>query len=235
MAPLKVFVSGVVLALAAIGFVPGQLASGTTPPPPPTVVLPAAGATVSGQSVVLDATAPAGTTSVQYWIFDDGGMSHSGLHQPVAYALTPTEYGWIAEWNTTDAPDASYYLYAVAIVNDTSDSDPVKTGVYNVTVDNPLPSVSIGVPSNGAILSGSENLGANAPDGATVTVSFLLTGANGTTYLGESWNTSDGGPDPFGIYWNSTTVPNGFYTLVAVAEYSGGLSNTTSVKIAVDN
>ena len=215
----KVFVSGVVLALAAIGFVPGQLASGTTPPPPSTVVLPAAGATVSGQNVVLDATAPAGTTSVEYFIFTYGGMTHSGLQQPVAYALNPTEYGWIAEWNTTDAPNASYYLYGAAIMNGTSDSDPVKTGVYNVTVDNPLPSVSIGVPSNGAVLRGSEFVDAYASGAAPLTVSFLLTGASRTTYLGESWNPSVGGPDPWGIGWNSATVPNGYYFLEAVVEY----------------
>jgi len=223
----------VVLALAAIGFVPGQLASGTTPPPPPTIVLPAVGATVSGQNVILDATAPAGTTSVEYGIFQYDGMAHAGLHTPVAYALTPTLYGWIARWNTTDAPNGSYLLFAVATVNGTSDSTPIKTNVDNVTVDNPLPSVSIGFPSNGAILSGSELLTANVPVGATV--SFLLTGASGTTYLGESWDPATGGSYPFSLSWNSTTVPNGYYFLDAVAEYSGGLSNATSVAVAVNN
>ena len=115
----------------------------------------------------------------------------SPLHTPVAYALTPTLYGWIAHWNTTDVPNGSYDLFAVATVNGTSDSTPVTTLTTNITVDNPLPSVSIGTP-NGAILSGSEGLSANVPDGATV--SFLLTGKNGTTYLGESWDAAVGGP-----------------------------------------
>ena len=127
MSSSKVFASGVVLALAAIGFVPGQLASGTTPPPPPTIVLPAVGATVSGQNVILDATAPAGTTSVEYGIFQWDGMSHAPLLRPVAYALIPTEYGWIAYWNTTGVPNGSYDLWADATVNGTSDSTPVTT------------------------------------------------------------------------------------------------------------
>ena len=55
------------------------------------------------------------------------------------------------------------------------------------------------------------------------------------TYLGESWDPATGGSNPFSLSWNSTTVPNGSYTLVAVAEYSGGLSNATSVGIAVRN
>jgi len=222
----------VVLALAAIGFVPGQLASGTTPPPPPTVVLPAAGATVSGQNVILDATAPAGTTSVEFGIFSYGGNSHAGLNTPVAYAPTPTLYGWIAIWNTTDVPNGTFYLYAVATVNGTSDSN-LKTYITNVTVNNPLPSVSIGFPSNGAVLSGSEGLTANVPLGATV--SFLLTGASGTTYLGESWDAANGGSYPYSLSWNSTTAPNGYYFLEAVAEYSGGLSNATSVAVVVHN
>ena len=76
MSSSRVFASGLVLALAAIGLVPSQLASGTTPPPPPTIILPAVGATVSGQNVILDATAPAGTTSVEYGIFQWNGMAH---------------------------------------------------------------------------------------------------------------------------------------------------------------
>ncbi len=232
MSSSKVFASGVVLALAAIGFVPGQLASGTTPPPPPTIILPAVGATVSGENVILDATAPAGTTSVEYGIFQWNGMAHQPLLTPVAYALTPTQYGWIAHWNTTGVPNGSYDLWADATVNGTSDSTPVTTLTTNITVDNPLPSVSIGTP-NGAILSGSEYLSADVSYGATV--SFLLTGASGTTYLGESWDSATGGSYPYSLSWNSTTVPNGFYSLVAVAEYSGGLSNATSVGVAVDN
>ena len=228
----RVFASGVVLALAVIGFVPGQLASGTTPPPPPTIVLPAVGATVSGQNVILDATAPAGTTSVEFGLFAFGGRSHVGLDRAVAYALTPTQYGWIANWNTTNVPNGSYDLFAVATVNGTSDSTPLTTLTTNITVDNPLPSVSIGTP-NGTALSGSETLSANAPDGATV--SFLLTGRSGTTYLGESWDPAEYASYPFTFDWNSTTVPNGYYFLEAVAEYSGGLSNATSVAVAVDN
>ena len=114
---------------------------------PPTIVLPAVGATVSRTDVVLDATAPTGTTSVEYKVFAWAGLSHAGLNAPVAYALTPSQYGWFAYWNTTDVPNGSYDLYAVATVNGTSDSSPVSTVSTNVTVDNPPPSVSIGSPA----------------------------------------------------------------------------------------
>ena len=234
MASLRLFVIGAVFVLIAGIGLPTQLAAGTPPPPPPTIVLPAVGATVSGQNVVLDATAPTGTTSVEYKVFAWAGLSHAGLNAPVAYALTPSQYGWFAYWNTTDVPNGSYDLYAVATVNGTSDSSPVSTVSTNVTVDNPPPSVSIGSPSSGAILSGTEDLTAGAPySGATV--SFLLTGASGTITLGESWDPANGGDYPYSFYWSSATVPNGYYDLVAVAEYSGGLSNATSVAIAVDN
>ncbi len=235
MASLRLFIVGAGLALVAGLGLPTQLAAGTPLPPPPTIVLPAVGATVSGQNVILDATAPTGTTSVEYEVFAWGGLSHAGLDRPVAYALTPSLYGWFAYWNTTDVPNGSYDLYAVATVNGTADSSPVTTVSTNITVDNPVPPVSIGSPSNGAILNGTETLSADAPfTGATVT--FLLTGASGTITLGESWNPANGGDYPYSLYfWNSATVPNGYYFLVAVAEYSGGLSNAASVDVAVNN
>ena len=51
---------------------------------------------------------------MEFGIFQYNGLSHATLDTPVAYALTPTLYGWIARWNTTDAPNGSYLLFAVA-------------------------------------------------------------------------------------------------------------------------
>ena len=63
-----------------------------------------------------------------------------GLDRPVAYALTPTrtvdrtlEHHRRSQWELRPV--------AVATVNGTPDSTPIRTGVTTVTVDNPLPSV----------------------------------------------------------------------------------------------
>ena len=95
-------------------------------------------------------------------------------------------------------------------------------------MDNPLPSVSIDFPSNGAVLSGTETLTAHVPIG--VTVSFLLTGASGTTDLGENWNQVAGGPSY--RYRESHDGPQRLLLLGGRRQISGGLSNATSVAVA---
>ena len=136
----------------------------------------------------------------------------------MAYALTPSLYGWFGSWNTTDVPNGNYDLYAVATVNGTSDSSPEST-FPDITVDNPPPSVSIGSPVQRSDPEWHRGPAANAPYTGSQPCRSSSTGATGTTYLGESWDpTSGGGSASISIYWNSATVPNGYYVLVAVAE-----------------
>ena len=78
------------------------------PTPSTEVVIPSNNATVSGTSQILDAGASSGVTQVQYEI--SGGT----LNDSVIATATPTIYGWIAFWNTTDVADGSYTLQSVA-------------------------------------------------------------------------------------------------------------------------
>jgi len=74
--------------------------------PTTSVVVPANGATVSA-TTTLDAIAT-NATSVAFYLF---GGSYYGL---LVGSATPTEYGWIYEWNTTTVPNGSYELFSKA-------------------------------------------------------------------------------------------------------------------------
>jgi streptogramin lyase len=78
------------------------------PAPSTSVIIPSAGGSVSGTSSLLDATASSSVTSVTY------ELSGGKLSDQVIASGTLTEYGWLAEWNTTGVPDGNYTLQSVA-------------------------------------------------------------------------------------------------------------------------
>jgi uncharacterized protein YjbI with pentapeptide repeats len=97
------------------------------PAPTTAVLIPKNGATVSGTSSLLDASASANVTKVTY------ELTGGALSDRVIATATPTIYGWLAEWNTASIPDGTYNLQSVASyggpVSGTSSS-------ITITVDN---------------------------------------------------------------------------------------------------
>jgi peptidoglycan/LPS O-acetylase OafA/YrhL len=94
---------------------------------------------------------------------------------------------------------------------------------------NPLPVMSIVIPSNGKILKGSQLLLATAPYHLGISkVEFRISGETlndlliGTTLFTQEWQ----------FLWNTTTVPNGTYTLRSVA-YGAGRERSTSPGVTV--
>jgi hypothetical protein len=75
--------------------------------PNTSVVLPSAGTVVSG-SQVLDASATAGTTQVQFLLT---GRTFSTR---VIATATPTIAGWLASWNSKTVPNGTYTLQSIA-------------------------------------------------------------------------------------------------------------------------
>jgi hypothetical protein len=100
-------------------------------------------------------------------------------------------------------------------------------------VDNP-PTTSVIIPSNGASLAGGQYLDATAFDYGTLTkVEFRLTGGT----LSEAL-IATATPTYYGWLagWDTTTVPDGTYTLQSVAYDAGGLSTySAGVTVNVDN
>jgi hypothetical protein len=182
-----------------------------------TVLVPSDGATVSGSAAVLDAVA-SGTsdvTSVQF-VVNGGSVSND-----VVGTATPTIYGWIVLWNTTTVPNGTYTLQSVAteVGGTTATSVPL-----TMTVNNSPPATAVLIPSDGATKSGTAALvDASASPGVS-SVSFELTGGTLNDRVVATGTFSIWG---WYAQWDTTTVPNGTYTLKSVASYAGGVSGTS--------
>ncbi len=165
----------------------------------------------------------------------DGGS----LSDSVIATAAATYYGWIAEWNSTTVADGTYTLQSVAIEGSTSATSP---GI-SITVSNGAPSVSIVLPSSGATLTGSQWLDAFASPGVTSVEFNAFTGTPGVcphTLPGPGGICPIGSavPTEYGwlIDWDTTQVPNAYYSLMAGARYpNGALGISSFVGVSVVN
>jgi hypothetical protein len=217
----------------ATGFVQpfNQLPEGVVLPltmPSTTVALPSNGATISGR-ISLDASASSsfGITSVTY------ELSGGTLSDQFISSSTPTIVGWLGgPWNTTTVPNGTYTLQSVATdaAGFTTMSDPI-----TVTVNNQPPTTAVLIPSGGAILSGAKALlDASASSAAGIaSVTYEVSG-NGLS----DRVVATGTPTLYGYLaqWNTTSVPNGTYTLQSVATDTVAEATTSApVSVMVDN
>jgi ribosome biogenesis protein Tsr3 len=186
------------------------------------VLVPSNGATLLG-TTTLDASA-SNATSVEFRLF---GGSY-GYNAPVLCTATPTEYGWLCSWNTTSVPNGSYALLSEAFG---AGGSAFSSGV-SITVNNSPPTTSVLVPSNGATVSGTTTLDASASNATSV--EFRLFGGS---YGYNAPVLCTATPTEYGwlCSWNSTTVPNGSYSLVSEAFGGGGSAFSSGVSITVKN
>ena len=221
MRPSRVFVvaaAALVLGTAA-STLPVQVASAQTPSSQ--VVVPSSGATVSGTQVVLDATASAGVTNVQF------ELTGGALSDSVIATATPTSYGWIALWNSTTVTDGTYTLQSIATSGGSIGTSP---GI-SITVTEP-PTTSMLIPSSGATLSGTTYLDASASNATSV--EFRLFGGSygyNAPVLCTATPTIYGWLCP----WDTTMVPNSSYELVAEASNSSESAFSAGVRVTVSN
>jgi len=96
-------------------------------PPTTSVIIPSDGATLSGTSATLDATAM-NATSVEFWLFG-GAYGYSGQ---LLCKATLTLYGWLCSWNTASVPNGPYLLLSEAL---NAGGNAVSANV-NITVKN---------------------------------------------------------------------------------------------------
>ena len=205
--------------------VPVSVTVSNAPPPdttPPTVAMtaPANGATVSGNvTVSANASDNVGVVGVQFQL--DG--ANLGAEVTIApYSIT---------WNSTAVSNGSHALTAIArdAAGNKTTATPVSVTVSNgPPPDTTPPTVSITAPANGATVSGSVTVSANASDNVAVAgVQFELNGSP----LGAEDTSS-----PYAVTWNTTAFANGSYTLTAVASDTSGNSTTSSpVTVTVNN
>ena len=211
----------VLLTAMVVGLVAESPATATTLPTT-SVLVPANGATLSGTTATLDASA-SNATSVEFWILG-GSYGYSGH---LIGTATPTLYGWVTSWNTTTVPNGSYALLSEAFGAGGS----AFSAAVSITVSNP-PTTSVLVPANGATLSGTTaTLDASASNATSVEF-WILGGSYG--YSGHLIGTAT--PTLYGwvTSWNTTTVPNGSYALLSEAFGAGGSAFSAAVSITVN-
>jgi Bacterial Ig domain len=232
---LRAFVVMAALGLATtLSALPTQVASAQ--PPSTQVLVPSTGATVSGTQVVLDASASAGVTKVQFEV--TGGT----LNDLVIATATPTIYGWVAQWNSTAVVSGTYTLQSVATAAGSSATSP---GI-SITVSNGGPPMSVVLPPPGGTVSGTQAVfDAVGPAGVSdVSFGFSLP-LGSSDFLGCPLIGQPGDQQPFCTFsatptiygwiavWNSTDVQNGTYQVLAGCGQCG--ANLTTTPMAVVN
>jgi hypothetical protein len=198
------------------------------PPLNTEVLVPSSGATLRGQKAVLDASAsgPSHITSVRF-VLSGGSLSNA-----VVATGVPTLYGYVAQWDTTGIANGTYTLQSE--VTETGGTTALSPPI-TVIVDNPPFTTEVGVPSNGATLSGAKavlDASASGP-GHITSVQFVLSGGSLSKVV-----VATAVPTLFGYLaqWDTTGVANGTYTLQSVATESEGPTATSAgITVTVAN
>jgi hypothetical protein len=217
MRPPRIFVIAAALTLgAALSTLPTQMASAQSPST--SVLVPSTGATLSG-STSLDASA-SNATSVEFLLF--GGTY--GYSAPVVCTATPTYYGWLCSWNTTSVPNGTY-----ALVSEASGVGGNAFSKVGISINNPPPSTTVIVPSDGATVDSAKGFVIDAGASPGVTKVLLHVSIDGAM---ETVPTT---PTIYG--WIAVVSPSqpcaqcsaipAMSTFQSVASYPGGVSGTS--------
>jgi uncharacterized protein YjbI with pentapeptide repeats len=172
------------------------------------VLIPSVGAALAG-APYLDAGAADGPGAASV-VFE---LSGGTLSNQVIATATPTLFGWLAKWNTTTVPNGSYSLQSVA--TDTAANTDTSTPI-TITVNNQPPTTAVIIPSGGTTMSGATALidaSASGPAGIA-SVTFEVSGGTLSDQV-----VATATPTIYGwlATWNTTTVPNGSYSLQSLA------------------
>jgi hypothetical protein len=204
------------------GFVSGSKSvppSGNSTSPTVEITAPASGATESGSvTVSASATGKVAVASVQFQL--DGAN--------VGSPLTASPYTYA--WDTTKSSNGTHTLGASAkdVDGNVGTSPNVTITVKNSAPDTSPPTVSIIAPANGATVSGTLAVSANANDNVAVaSVQFRMDGNN----VGPTVTSA-----PYTYSLNTATLSNSSHALTAVAkDTSGNAATSAAVTIIVNN
>jgi hypothetical protein len=194
--------------------------------PTTTVAAPSSG-TVEQGSFILDASAGStnGVSKVQYEI--TGGSYTDSVIGTASASI----FGWVYTWNTTTVPDGAYTVQSV--VTDTLGNTGTSAGI-TIVVDNAPPTTAVVAPASGSVEHGSFILDANSSSAHPISkIQYEITGGS---YTDSVIGTASASIFGWVYTWNTTTVPDGAYTVQSVATDSlGGTGTSAGITIVVDN
>jgi len=182
---------------------------------PPTVAIssPADNSAVSDTvSVNVSASDNAGVTKVEYYV----NNVLLGMNTATPYSFS---------WDTSSVAPGVYVLTAKAF--DAAGNVSQSTNLVTVAIDLIAPNSALTSPVNSSVLSGIVTVNANATDNVAVTeVEFYCNGV--LIYAGNL--------SPYSFNWDTRSVANGGYTLVAKAyDNAGNSTQSSAVAVSVNN
>ena len=187
------------------------------------------GPVISGVSVGSITTSGATVT----WTTDVAATSQVEYGTTTAYGTLTTLNSSLATSHTVSLASLSTnILYHYRVHSKNSGGVETISGDFvfqtNSVTDTTPPTISITAPANGATVSGTVTVSANASDNVGVTgVQFFLDGAS----LGLQLVTG-----PYSVSWDSTSTTNGAHTLTAQArDAAGNVGNAVAVSVTVSN
>ena len=163
---------------------------------------------------------------------DNTGVALYNVHRSTTSGFVPSTANRIGQATTTSFTDsgvaAGTYYYVVTAQDVAGNvSQPSNEASVIVLADSTPPTVAIITPSQGATVTGSISVAANASDDVAVAgVQFQLDGQA----LGAERTST-----PYSVTWNTTTASNATHTLTAVARDTTGNSAQASVDVTVSN
>jgi hypothetical protein len=186
----------------------------TTPPTTPTGVSAVA---VSSSQINISWSGATDTVGVAGYYVNRNGSQIGNVTTVLSYQDTGLNPG------TT-------YTYTVAAYDAAGNVSAMSSAAKGTTLGSGSnPSVSITAPANGATVSGTITLSANATDSAGIVgVQLQVDGGNlgsQVTGSGPTYSTS----------WNTTTVANGSHTVTAIATDTGNRTASSSITVTVNN
>ncbi len=191
-------------------------------PPTVSITSPSNGAYVRS-TITLEASASdsgSGVSKVVYYYDSVTSSNEIGSSTTSPYSVS---------WDTTAVSDGSHTIYAVAY----DEVGNTKQTSINVTVDNTPPSVSFSSPSDGSYVKGTVTVEATASDAtsgiASVTFYYEPAGSTAQQEIGSVTSS------PYSVSWDTTSLQDGKYTLIAVAEDKAGNVQKAYENVTVDN
>ncbi len=179
----------------------------------------------------VDITSPAdyakvsGAVSMSVNAYDNVGITKVEFYVNGILVATETGAPYFYTWDTLSTAAGAYTLTAKAY--DTAGNVSQSSKSVTVVNDNITPSVALTSPTNNFSIKGTVTISANASDNVGVTnVEFYCNGV-----LLYASNVA-----PFSFKWDSSTVDNGVYTIIAKAyDNAGNAKESLSATVLVSN